>query len=224
MVENPILPPEWREILQKETSATYFSDLIDHVRAAYAAAPVYPPAEQIFRAFELCPFGETRVVIIGQDPYHAAGQAHGLCFSVNPGVKIPPSLRNIYKELQQDIPGFVPPVSGDLGSWARQGVLLLNAVLTVRGGEPGSHRSLGWEKFTDAVIRVISDQRPAVVFMLWGNYAIAKENLIDRQKHLVLRAPHPSPLARGGFSGCRHFSAANNWLSAKNLRPINWFL
>jgi uracil-DNA glycosylase len=185
---------------------------------------VYPPSGLVFNALNLCPFDTIKVVIMGQDPYHGAGQAHGLCFSVNDGVKQPPSLRNIFKELQADIEGFSPPESGNLQAWALQGVLLLNSVLTVAASSPGSHRSFGWEKFTDAVINAVSSRKDHAVFMLWGAYAISKEPLIDQQKHLVLKAAHPSPLAGGAFFGCRHFSKANSYLVEHGVAPINWKL
>ena len=218
------LPPDWNDALKMGTGKSEFSDLLTAVNNAFAAGQVFPPPHQVFRAFHLCPLHNVKVVILGQDPYHSPGQAHGLCFSVNDTVKVPPSLRNIFRELETDIPGFVQPPSGDLSNWALQGVLLLNTILTVQSGIPGSHRSLGWEKFTDVVIRTVSDQCPAVVFMLWGNYATAKRRLIDDDKHLVLTAAHPSPLARGAFSGCRHFSKANLWLREKGLEPVTWQL
>lgn len=220
----PVLREQWRQLLISEIESEYFLQLEKRVLADYAAGPLYPPLEQIFSAFELCEPEKLRVVIIGQDPYHAAGQAHGLCFSVNAHVRIPPSLKNIFKELQSDISGFEIPASGNLSAWASQGVLLLNAVLTVMEGRPGSHRSIGWERFTDAVIRTISAHKQHVVFMLWGSYAIAKKNLINEQRHLVLTAPHPSPLARGGFFNCRHFSKTNSWLQRHGLPEIDWRL
>ena len=218
------LSADWNELLAAEYSKPYFDTLSRAVNSAYASGSVYPPAVQVFNAFNLCPFDAVKVVIIGQDPYHGAGQAHGLCFSVNEGVAQPPSLQNIFKELQSDIEGFVPPRSGNLEAWARQGVLLLNAVLTVSAGSPGSHRAFGWEVFTDAVISAISERKAHVAFLLWGNYAMSKEKLIDQSRHLVLKAAHPSPLARGAFFGCRHFSKANGFLAAKGLAPIDWRL
>ena len=224
MVDEIRLPRPWHEVLEPLSSSQEFSALLRQLQALYIESQVYPPADQLFRAFELCPPERVKAVIVGQDPYHGAGQAHGLCFSVNADVKVPPSLKNIYKELSSDIPGFTAPASGDLSAWAKQGVLLLNAILTVKAAEPGSHRSLGWEKFTDVVIKRVSETRPAAVFLLWGNYAISKRILIDEEKHLVLTAPHPSPLARGGFAGCRHFSRTNAWLSSKGFAQINWHL
>ncbi len=183
---------------------------------------IYPPSQQIFAAFDHTHFDKVKVVILGQDPYHGPRQAHGLCFSVNKGVDIPPSLRNIYKEQVTDV-GISPPSHGYLVQWADQGVLLLNAVLTVRANEAGSHQKRGWEMFTDEVIRQLNDKRENLVFLLWGNYARSKSMFIDRQKHLVLEAPHPSPLsAHQGFLGCRHFSAANTYLVDKGLVPIDW--
>ena len=216
------MPPDWNAVLKNELDAPYFSALCSEIKKSYGTETVFPPAHQVFRAFQLCPFSNLKVVIIGQDPYHAAGQADGLCFSVNEGVRLPPSLRNIFKELESDVPGFVMPAAGDLRAWARQGVLLLNAVLTVKEASAGSHRALGWEKFTDAVINIISERKQAVVFLLWGNYAMAKRPLINADKHFVLTAAHPSPLARGAFAGCRHFSKTNAWLRAKGLSPIVW--
>ena len=220
----PTLPADWLRHLEKETEKPYYRQLRADLAPEFRNASVFPPPDKIFRAFALCPFDKIKVVIIGQDPYHGLGQAHGLCFSVNDNVKIPPSLKNIYKELESDIPGFKSPTSGNLQKWASQGVFLLNTILTVREGAAGSHRSLGWETFTDSVIRKISEERQAVVFLLWGNYAIEKRALIDENKHLVLTAAHPSPLARGAFFGCRHFSRANEWLTAKGIAPVNWNL
>lgn len=222
--ESPALPPNWKNVLQEILSPGHVDQILSHLKTVSASAEVFPPLSQIFRAFELCPFQAIKVVILGQDPYHAPGQAHGLCFSVNAGVRVPPSLKNIFKELSSDIPGFVTPPSGDLSGWAKQGVLLLNSVLSVQSGQPGSHRWLGWEQFTDDVIAAVSTLRNSVVFLLWGNYAMAKKRLIDESKHLVLTAPHPSPLARGGFFGCRHFSRTNNWLIQKGIAPVNWQL
>jgi uracil-DNA glycosylase len=178
----------------------------------------------LFNALQLCPLSSLKVVIIGQDPYHGAGQANGLSFSVNDGIKVPPSLQNIFKELKTDIPGFEIPTSGNLEAWAKQGILMLNAVLTVQAGLPGSHKKYGWQNFTDAIIKLISDKKQHVVFLLWGNYAITKSELIDSNKHLVLTAAHPSPLARGAFFGSKHFSKTNNYLTANGLTPVNWKL
>jgi uracil-DNA glycosylase len=216
------LSPEWNELLKSEFEKPYFEKLSASVNEAYKKGPTYPPASLVFNAFHLCPPDKIKVVIIGQDPYHGAGQAHGLCFSVNDGVAFPPSLRNIFKELESDIPGLKTPSSGNLEAWARQGVLLLNAVLTVAANSPGSHKSFGWELFTDAVIKIISEKKEHVVFMLWGAYAITKSNLIDSGKHLVLTAAHPSPLARGAFFGCRHFSRANAYLQMQGIPPVRW--
>ena len=212
----------WKEHLQTEFDKPYFKDLTDFVREEYARGPVYPPGRLIFNALNLCPFDQVKVVIIGQDPYHEPGQAHGLCFSVNDGVPFPPSLRNIFKEISDDLGRPVPP-SGDLSRWARQGVLLLNATLTVRAGAAGSHQGRGWEEFTDAVIRELNDNRNGLVFILWGGYAKKKGSIIDRSRHLVLSSAHPSPLsAYNGFFGNHHFSLANKWLQEHGVPPIEW--
>lgn len=214
----------WREALQSEFEQPYFAELSSFLHAEKArGALVYPPGGQIFRAFDICPLPDVKVVILGQDPYHGAGQAMGLSFSVPDNVPAPPSLKNIFKEIESDL-GIRMSGRPNLESWARQGVLLLNAVLTVRAGEPTSHGSIGWQRFTDAVIRKISDERDGVVFMLWGNYARAKRDLIDAGRHYVLEAAHPSPLARGAFFGCRHFSKANDILIKQGKTPINWQL
>lgn len=218
------LDDEWNELLKDEFGKPYYDKLTQQVNHAYKSSVVYPPAKLVFNALMLCPLLAVKVVIIGQDPYHGPGQANGLSFSVNDGVRKPPSLQNIFKELESDIPGFKIPESGNLEDWARQGVLMLNAVLTVQAGLPGSHKPFGWELFTDALIKLISDKKEHVVFLLWGSYAISKSPLIDSQKHLVLTAAHPSPLARGAFFGSRHFSKANAYLEANGLRPINWNL
>ncbi|MDI1353340.1 MAG: uracil-DNA glycosylase [bacterium] len=218
------LSPEWNELLNSEFEKPYFKSLSESVNTAYRTQTVYPPAPLVYNALQLCSLANSKVVIIGQDPYHGPGQAHGLSFSVNPGIRQPPSLKNIFKELSSDLPGFSAPVSGDLSAWAKQGVLLLNAVLTVQEALPGSHRAFGWEQFTDAIIRLISDKKQHVVFLLWGNYAISKSHLIDAQKHLVLTAAHPSPLARGAFFGSKHFSKTNTYLKNKGLAPITWSL
>lgn len=214
------IEPSWKEALKEEFSKPYFHELVQFVKEEYRKHTVYPPGRQIFRAFEACPFDQTKVVIIGQDPYHGPGQAHGLAFSVNDGVPIPPSLRNIFAEVHEDV-GTPPPASGNLERWAQQGVLLLNAILTVRAREASSHRGKGWEQFTDAVIKALSEQKEHLVFLLWGRYAQEKGRVIDKTKHLVLEAPHPSPLARG-FRGCRHFSKANAYLRAHGQTPIVW--
>ena len=212
----------WRQVLQPEFDKPYFELLTHFVRQAYRTTQCFPPAGQIFRAFDLCPFDKVRVVIIGQDPYHDVNQAHGLCFSVQDGVPAPPSLVNIYKELQRDL-GKPIPTSGNLTHWAEQGVLLLNATLTVEAHKAGSHQGKGWEELTDAAIQALNRQREHIVFMLWGSYAQRKGQFIDRRRHLVLTAVHPSPLsAYRGFIGCGHFSQANNYLQQHGEAPINW--
>ena len=212
----------WRQVLQPEFDKPYFELLTGFVRHAYATQQCFPPAGQIFRAFDLCPFDKVRVVIIGQDPYHGPGQAHGLCFSVNDGVAFPPSLQNIFKEIKSDL-GIDIPTSGNLTRWANQGVLLLNATLTVRAHQAGSHQRKGWEEFTDAAIRSLAEQREHLVFILWGAYAQKKGAFIDRSKHLVLASAHPSPLsAYNGFFGNKHFSRANDYLVEHGMSPINW--
>jgi uracil-DNA glycosylase len=219
---NVRIDESWRQVLQPEFDKPYFELLTSFVRQAYATRQCFPPAGQIFRAFDLCPFDQVRVVIIGQDPYHDVNQAHGLCFSVQDGVPIPPSLVNIYKELQRDL-GISVPASGNLTHWAEQGVLLLNATLTVEAHKAGSHQGKGWEELTDAAIQALNKQRSNIVFMLWGSYAQRKGQFIDRKRHLVLTAVHPSPLsAYRGFIGCGHFSQANNYLQQHGLAPINW--
>lgn len=217
------IEPSWKQALVEEFKLPYFASLTEMVRSAYLGKePVYPAPKNIFRAFELCPFETVKVVILGQDPYHGAGQAHGLSFSVPPGVRVPPSLQNIYKELRDDL-GVPIREDGDLTRWAKQGVLLLNATLTVSAGKPGSHQGLGWETFTDAVVRTLSEEREHLVFMLWGRYAHDKGAHVDESKHLVLRAPHPSPFsAHSGFFGCRHFSRANAYLTEHGEAPIEW--
>ena len=218
------IEPSWREALQSEFDQPYFAALVQQLHAEKAAGrTIFPPGGQIFRAFDLCPLERTKVVILGQDPYHGYGQAMGLSFSVPPGVPAPPSLKNIFKEIETDL-GVQMSGSPDLTPWARQGVLLLNAVLTVRAGEPTSHSGLGWQTFTDAVIRTVSERRDGVVFLLWGSYARSKAPLIDGARHLVLEAAHPSPLARGAFFGCRHFSRCNDYLAAHGQTPIDWKL
>lgn len=210
-------------MLADEFEKPYFQKLTAWVRGEYSTATVYPPGPQIFHAFDACPFDQVRVVILGQDPYHGRNQAHGLAFSVNEGVRTPPSLQNIFKELQDDLPGTPAPANGNLDRWAQQGVLLLNATLTVRAGDPGSHQKKGWEEFTDAVIRKVSEGRPHVVFILWGAYAQKKAELIDQRKHLVLKAAHPSPYsADRGFFGSKPFSQTNAWLESQGEAPIHW--
>ena len=219
---NVRIDESWRQVLQPEFDKPYFELLTDFVRHAYATRQCFPPAKHIFRAFDLCPFDKVRVVIIGQDPYHDVNQAHGLCFSVQEGVPTPPSLVNIYKELNRDL-GKPIPTSGDLTHWAKQGVLLLNATLTVEAHKAGSHQGKGWEELTDAAIQALNNQRTNIVFMLWGTYAQRKGQFIDRRKHLVLTTVHPSPLsAYRGFIGCGHFSQANNYLQQHGLSPIAW--
>lgn len=212
----------WKEALRQEFSKDYFQNLTSFVQSEYQNKKVFPPVEDIFAAFKLCPIDKVKVVILGQDPYHGLGQAHGLCFSVKDPVPPPPSLVNIYKELKSDL-GQKVTVSGDLTHWARQGVFLLNAILTVVSGHAGSHQKKGWEEFTDQVIQILSEKQSHLVFMLWGAYAQKKGRIIDRSKHLVLEAPHPSPLsAHRGFFGCRHFSRANTYLTQYNKNPIHW--
>ncbi len=214
---------EWKEVLQTEFEQEYFKNIAERLhREKREGNTIYPPGSLIFNAFELTPLSKVKVVILGQDPYHGAGQAHGLSFSVPDGVTPPPSLKNIYKEIESDLGISINKNSGNLESWARQGVFLLNAVLTVRASEPTSHSNIGWNRFTDSVIKAISDNREGVVFLLWGNYARSKRDLIDKSRHLVLEAAHPSPLARGAFFNCRHFSQCNNYLQAHGKEPINW--
>jgi len=212
----------WKGHLRQEFEKTYFRILTDFVRKEYTSKTIYPPAKLIFNAFDNCPFDKVKVVIVGQDPYHEPGQAHGLCFSVNDGVQIPPSLVNIYKEIENDL-GIAAPRSGNLTRWAEQGVLLLNATLTVQAHRAGSHQGKGWEEFTDAAIRHLAEKRDHLVFLLWGAYAQRKGETIDANRHLILKSPHPSPLsAHRGFFGNKHFSRANEYLSAHNMEPINW--
>ena len=213
----------WRPVLADEFEKPYFQKLIAFVKGEYATATVYPAGSQIFQAFAATPFDQVQVVILGQDPYHGRGQAHGLSFSVQDGQRTPPSLVNIFKELQTDIPGTAVATNGNLDRWAQQGVLLLNATLTVRAGEPASHQKRGWEEFTDAVIRKVSAERPHVVFILWGAYAGKKSELIDERKHLVIKSVHPSPFAADkGFFGSKPFSKANAWLAEHRLTPVKW--
>lgn len=212
----------WKSALNDEFEKDYFKTLTAFVKNEYQTTKIYPPAKLIFNAFDQCPFEHLKVVILGQDPYHGPGQAHGLCFSVNDGVDFPPSLRNIFKELKIDL-GKEIPASGNLTNWAKQGVLLLNATLTVRANHAGSHQNKGWEQFTDAVIHKINEQKNHVVFILWGNYAINKAKFIDQNKHLVLSSVHPSPLsASRGFFGNRHFSRANEFLMKNGAETVDW--
>ncbi len=216
------IEPSWKERLNAEFDKAYFIRLTDFVREEYRTKQIFPTANNIFNAFDLCPFDQVKVVIIGQDPYHGVGQAHGLCFSVDDGIAFPPSLLNIFKEIERDLAKPLPP-TGNLTHWAKQGALLLNATLTVEAHKAGSHQGKGWEAFTDMVIRKISDEKDHVVFMLWGNYAQQKGSIIDSSKHLVLKTVHPSPLsAYRGFIGCGHFSLANTYLNSHNLNSIIW--
>jgi len=222
MTPDVKIVPAWKIRLKEEFDKPYFSQLTEFVKTEYQMQTIYPPGKQIFRAFDKCDFDDVRVVIIGQDPYHGVGQANGLCFSVNPGIKMPPSLINIFNEIKNDL-GKQFPANGDLERWATQGVLLLNATLTVRASSPGSHQNKGWETFTDAAIKKISDEKENVVFMLWGAYAQKKGEVIDRSRHLLLSAPHPSPFsADRGFFGCKHFSKANEYLRKCGLKEIDW--
>ena len=219
---NPQIEESWKEILIDEFNKPYFSQLKDFLVEEKKRHIIYPPGPLIFNAFNKTPFDKVKVVLLGQDPYHGPGQAHGLCFSVPEGVQPPPSLINIFKEINSDLGIPVPP-NGDLTRWAEQGVLLLNAILTVRAGQASSHREHGWEQFTDAVIKTISDKKSGVVFLLWGKYARSKKALIDGNKHLILEAPHPSPYSADyGFFGCRHFSKANNYLVQQGKEPVKW--
>ena len=214
----------WQTILSDEINKPYFSDLLVEVDNEYAEHICFPPKELIFAAFEYCSFEDLRVVIIGQDPYHGEGEANGLCFSVNDSVKIPPSLRNIFKEVNSDLNRLFFPTSGNLEHWAKQGVLLLNATLTVRKDKPNSHKHLNWEKFTDTVIQKISNEKQHVVFLLWGNFALKKGLKIDRAKHLVLESGHPSPMSanQGKWFGNKHFSETNNYLKSNRIEEIIW--
>lgn len=220
---NIQLDPSWRRLLGSEFEQPYMQSLRAFLMAEKRAGKqIYPPGAQIFSALDTTPFENVRVVILGQDPYHGPHQAHGLCFSVQPGVRVPPSLVNIYKELHNDV-GTSIPSHGCLTHWAQQGVLLLNAVLTVQAGLANSHQGKGWEQFTDRIVSLLNDNANNLVFMLWGSYAQRKGAMIDRQRHLVLQAPHPSPLsAHRGFLGCRHFSRANQYLQQQGLQPIDW--
>jgi uracil-DNA glycosylase len=219
---NVKLEPSWKKVLSEEFDQPYFTQLAEFVKKEYQSTTIYPPPKFIFRCMELTPFDSVKVVILGQDPYHGPGQANGLCFSVNPDIPFPPSLLNIYKEIQTDL-GKPIPQSGDLDRWAKQGVLLLNATLTVRAHAAGSHQNQGWEQFTDAIIKTLSNQKTGLVFILWGNYAQKKGAVIDRTKHLVIESPHPSPLsAYHGFFGSKPFSQTNTYLLLQGLDPIEW--
>ena len=224
IIMNVKIEQSWKDALAGEFEKPYFASLVRFLHEEKSSGQkIYPPGSQIFKAFELTPLDNLKVVILGQDPYHGPGQAHGLSFSVPENMPAPPSLKNIFKEIESDL-GVSMSGYPNLENWARQGVLLLNAILTVRSGEAASHGKIGWEEFTDAVIRYISDNCSGVVFMLWGNFARSKRDLIDRSKHFVLEAAHPSPLARGAFFGCRHFSQANNILASQGRQPIDWKL
>lgn len=219
---NVRIAPEWAELIGHEFDKPYFAGLVEFVRSEYATHQVFPAGGNIFRALDKCHPDQVKVIIIGQDPYHGEGQANGLCFSVNDGVQFPPSLRNIFKELQADL-GIAPPTSGNLDRWAEQGVLLLNSTLTVRAHEAASHAGKGWEQFTDAVVATLSELKSGVVYMLWGAYAQRKGAAIDTERNLVLKCAHPSPLsAHNGFFGSRHFSQANAYLIAQGKEPIKW--
>jgi uracil-DNA glycosylase len=216
------LAPSWRHILEAEFSKPYFEQLVGFVKQEYGATTIYPPGPFIFKALDSAEFDQVKVVIIGQDPYHGPGQANGLSFSVNEGLRLPPSLQNIYKEIYRDL-GISPNPSGDLSRWAKQGVLLLNATLTVRASDPGSHQGKGWEQFTDAIIAALNTNREHLVFMLWGKYAQQKGAIINSDRHLVLQSAHPSPFsADRGFFGNKHFSRANQYLVEHGLEPIDW--
>lgn len=218
----PPISGSWEKALKGEFSKDYYKKLFVKIQEEYQTRTIYPPADDIFNAFHFTPLEEVKVVILGQDPYHEPGQAHGLCFSVKPQVPIPPSLVNIYKELEDDLGCYIPN-NGYLEKWARQGVLMLNTVLTVRAHQANSHKDLGWEQFTDAAIRILNEQDRPIVFLLWGRPAQMKKSMLNNPKHLILEAPHPSPLsAYRGFFGCRHFSKTNEFLIQNGLEPIDW--
>lgn len=219
---NVKIDPSWHTQLEKEFEKQYFKDLTDFVRKEYQTKRIYPPGSLIFNAFNVCPFSNVKVVLLGQDPYHGPNQAHGLCFSVNDKIPLPPSLQNIYKEIESDL-NIKTYTTGNLERWAKQGVFLLNATLTVQSGMAGSHQGKGWETFTDAVIKILSQEKEHLVFLLWGSYAQQKASLIDEHKHLVLKDVHPSPLsAYRGFFGCKHFSKTNEYLRLNGLSEIDW--
>jgi uracil-DNA glycosylase len=219
---NVNIESSWKAHLSEEFDKPYFKELVEFVKQEYTKRTIYPPGKLIFNAFDHCPFDEVKVVILGQDPYHGVGQANGLSFSVNPGVPMPPSLLNIFKELQADLDIPMPP-DGNLERWAEQGVLMLNATLTVAAKSPGSHQNKGWEEFTDAAIKKLSEEREDIVFILWGAYAQKKGSVIDATKHYVIKSPHPSPFAaHRGFFGSKPFSTANDFLQKKGKNPINW--
>ncbi|RJQ36950.1 uracil-DNA glycosylase [Candidatus Microgenomates bacterium] len=215
------IDPTWKAVLKTEFDKPYWESLTTIIRDQYTTTTVYPPAQKVFRAFDLCPLDKVKVVIVGQDPYHGVSQANGLSFSVNDGVPLPPSLKNIYKEIQNDL-GIIPSSSGDLSRWASQGVLMLNSVLTVMAGKPASHSGMGWEQFTDAVIQSLNANRQNIVYLLWGKYAQTKGEAIDRDKNLVLTSAHPSPYSATNFFGNHHFSKCNDYLVKHSISPINW--
>jgi uracil-DNA glycosylase len=222
MADDIKIDPSWKKVLQEEFGKDYFTKLREFVRNEYQHSIIYPPPKDIFRAFNLTPFDKVEVVILGQDPYHGPKQANGLCFAVSEGVHLPPSLQNIFKEIESDLGQKLVHKTGDLERWAKQGVLLLNATLTVQAHKAGSHQGKGWEQFTDAAIRSLSDEREHLVFILWGNYAKAKGAHIDRSKHLVIESAHPSPFSVTKFFGSKPFSKANAYLEVHNKKPIDW--
>ncbi|MER7179351.1 uracil-DNA glycosylase [Streptomyces hyaluromycini] len=222
MTDIAMLPESWRGVLGDELQQPYFKELTEFVEEERAKGPVYPPREEVFAALEATPYDQVKVFVLGQDPYHGEGQGHGLCFSVRPGVRIPPSLRNIYKEMREELGWESAPDNGYLMPWARQGVLLLNAVLTVRAGEANSHKNKGWEKFTDAVIRAVADRPDPAVFVLWGGYAQKKAKLIDETRHVVIQSAHPSPLSAAKFFGTRPFTQINEAVAAQGHEAIDW--
>lgn len=215
----------WKNQLNDEMKKEYFQNIINFLKKSYVENLTYPPKENIFQALELVPFDKVKVVILGQDPYHGEGEAMGLAFSVNEGIRIPPSLKNILKELKNEFPEFEMPLNGNLSSWANEGVLLLNTTLTVEKDKANSHSKIGWQIFTDEIIRILNTKDNPIVFLLWGNFAISKKSLIQNPIHLILESPHPSPLsARRGFFGNNHFRATNEFLEKNGIKPINWFL